>query len=212
MKTKILLFLVAVIALAQQPQPVAITDNSILPVTKLFYWTGTASTDGVQYACLAPTVATYTWAVTPSAGQGTLTSIVVATNVGTVTTVGNHGLQVGNVVTVAGSTTAALNGVYQIKTVGAATTFTITTVGVGDATYSTAALTLATNAPRSNVAQWSIQRFSYYGVSGGACATGATGPTGGICSVQWATNLTTGQGGSKAYIFSCDSRATQSYQ
>lgn len=211
MKTT-LLFLAATIALAQQPQPVTITDNSNPAVTKLFYWTGTGTTDGVQYACLAPTVGAYTWAVTPSAGQGTLTSIAVATNVGTVTTVGNHGVQIGNVVTAAGSTTAALNGVYQVKTVGSATTFTITTVGVGDATYSTAALTLATNAPRSNLPQWSVQRFSYYSVSGGACPTGATGPTGGICSVQWATNLTTGQGGSKAYQFSCDSRATLSYQ
>ncbi len=211
MKTLTLL-LFATLALAQQPQPVTITDNSILPVTKLLYWTGTGTTDGVQYACLAPLVGTYTWAVTPSAGQGTLTSIVVATNVGTVTTSGNHGLQIGNVTTVAGSTTAALNGVYQIKTVPSATTFTITTAGVGDATYNTAALTLASNAPRSNVAQWSVQRFSYYSVSGGACPTGATGPTGGICSVQWATNLTTGQGGSKAYQFSCDSRATLSYQ
>ncbi len=210
---KTILFLFPLMLAAQQPQPVTITNNAVPPVTSLYFYD---ANNNLQYICSAPNVGAYTWAVTPSAGQGTLTSIVVATNVGTVTTAANHGLQIGNVVTVAASTTAALNASYQVKTVPSATTFTITTSGVSDATYNTAALTLSSTAPRSNSstanAAWSIQKFSYYGVAGAACATGVSGPTNSLCSIQWATNLSTGAGGSKAYLFSCDARATQSYQ
>ncbi len=208
---KLTIFLFSLVAFAQQPTAVTITNNSQLPVTTLYFYDANSN---IQYICRAPLVATYTWAVTPSApqNQGTLTSIVVSTNVGTVTTVGNHGIQIGNVVTVSGSTTAALNGTYQVKTVPSATTFTITTAGVSDATYNTANLTLVTNAPRSNVSQWSIAKYSYYGVSGESCPVGVSGPTNSVCSAQWATNLSSGQGGSFAYQFACDSRDTLSYQ
>ena len=212
MKSLILLFIASVGLNAQQAQPVTISDNPLPPITSLYFYDGN---NNLQYICRSPQSASYTWAVTAT-NQGTLTSIVVSSNVGTVTTVGNHGLQIGNVITVSGSTTAALNGSYQIQTVGSATTFTITTSGVSNATYNTSNLAVTTNAPRSNSsaqgAAWSVEKLNYYGVSGEACPVGVSGPTNSLCSIQWATQTSSGQGGSKAYIFSCDSRATLSYQ
>lgn len=209
----LIVLLIPVALMGQQPQPVTITNNAVPPVSQLYFYD---ANNNLQYVCSAPNVGVYTWAVTPDSTQGTLTSIAVSTNVGTATTAANHGLQIGNVVTVAGSTTVALNGNYQIKTVPSATTFTITTSGVADATYNTAALTLSSTAPRSNSstlnASWSVQKFSYYGVSGAACPVGVSGPTNSLCSIQWALNTTSGVGGSKAYAFSCDARATLSYQ
>lgn len=101
--------------------------------------------------------ASFSW----TRAAATLTSIVVATNVGTATTSTAHGLRIGNQVVVAGSTTAALNGTYRIATIPSTTTFTITTSGVADATYNNAAMTLTTTAPRTTVAIWNIECLNY---------------------------------------------------
>src|ERR1700678_2299114 len=88
-------------AAAQPIQNVAISKTPSSPsITTLTFYTSLGSP---QYICKAPSLQPlYTWSVTPSSQQGTLTSIVVATNVGTVTTAANHGLQVNDVVVVAG--------------------------------------------------------------------------------------------------------------
>lgn len=128
-------------------------------VTALFFYDGS---NNLIYTCKAVSQQpNYTWSVTGVSGNGTLTSIVVATNVGTATMSAAHGLSVGNKIVVAGSTTSALNGTYYVQTVGSATTLTITTSGVADATYNTAALTVSTVAPRSSAAIWEIRKFSY---------------------------------------------------
>jgi hypothetical protein len=147
---------VTTVAVSKQPPNISIT-------TYTYYNAG----GNPQYVCKAiSNQPSYSWSVTPSTTQGTLTSIVVNTNVGTVTMAANHGLNVNNIIVVSGSTTAALNGTYTIQTGGAVTggsttAFTITTSGVGNATYNTAALTVSTTAPRTTTAIWSIEQFVY---------------------------------------------------
>ncbi len=96
--------------------------------------------------------------------SATLTSIVVLTNAGTVTTSTAHGLAVGNLVTISGATVDTdLNGTYYIQTVGSTTTFTITTASVANATYTESTLEVATMAPRSSAAQWDIFKYTTSG-------------------------------------------------
>ena len=199
MKT-LLLVVMAACCLAQQNATVAISQGP--PDAAVASVLSYDASGNLQYICRAPQQTNaYVWAVTPNAAQqqGTLTNIVVAGTVGTVTTVGAHGLAVNNLVTVAGSTTAALNGSYAIQTVPGSTTFTITTSGVTTGTYNGTALTLSTNSPRSNAAQWSIQKLIYSAASA-------------LINTQWATSVSSGQFGSTAYRFACDSKATYAYQ
>lgn len=167
-------------------QTVAIFGGFPAPdTTTLTFYDGSGNP---QYLCKSFSVQSpFVWAVSPIGPQGTLTSIVVATNTGTVTTTTAHGLQVGNPVTVSGSTTAALNGTYNIQTVGSTTTFTITTSGVADATYNNAAMILTTTAPRSSGNIWKIEKITY----------GASGPT--IQQFSPGRSI-------------CDNRTTVSYQ
>ena len=116
--------------------------------------------NNIEYICRALSrQSVFSWTVADT----TLTSIVVSSNTATVTTSSNHGLAVGNQVSVYGSTVAALNGGYQVATAGT-TTFTFTTAGVSDATYNNAGLGLSTTSPRSNAGIWSIQKFFYTSV------------------------------------------------
>jgi YD repeat-containing protein len=148
-----------------QTQTVAISKSAPnLSVTTFTYYNAGANP---QYICKANSnQPLYAWAVTPLPFQGTLTSIVVSSNVGTVTTSANHGLNTNNIVVVSGSSTAALNGTYVIQSGGAlnggsATTFTISTSGVSNGTYSSTNLTISTTAPRTTAPQWSIEQFTY---------------------------------------------------
>jgi hypothetical protein len=86
---------------------------------------------------------TTTWTI-----GGTLTSIVVSSNVGTVTTTVAHGLVPGNNVRVMSSSTSALNsGSYTVATVPTSTTFTIATANVANATYNNAGMLVAYTTP-----------------------------------------------------------------
>jgi hypothetical protein len=148
---------------------------------KLFFYDGS---NNLQYICMAQQNQR---ANSYSVSGSTLTSIVVATNVGTVTFGTAPGLYVGARITVSGSTTAALNGAYQVTAVSGATV-TITTSGVSDATYSNAALTVTTNNPLTGAAIWAIQVFSY-NVSNQ------------LIDAHWA-------GGSAGEAFACSNRAS----
>jgi hypothetical protein len=99
-----------------------------------------------------------------SIAQSTLTNIVVSANVATATTTANHGLQVGNSVTVTGSATTAVNGTFQIATIPTATTFTYSNT-VGSATYTDAGLTISTTAPRSSIPIWNIVKQTFSGTN-----------------------------------------------
>ena len=124
------------------------------PHTQLYFRDGL---NNVEYSCVARRAqANYSWTTAGS----TLTSIVDSANTSTVTTSTAHGLAVGNEITIAGASDADLNGTYYIQTVGSATTFTITTASVTDATYNSG-LTLSTVAPRETAPIWTITKYSY---------------------------------------------------
>ena len=123
---------------------------------------------------------------------GTLTSIVVAANVGTVNKTA-HGLYVGARVTVLGATVDTdLNGSYIIATVPGVDSFTITTVAVANGTYIESTLEVDTLAPRTNDTVWSIRKLSY--------TAPFTYPT----LEQWPES-------SSAEMFAWDSRTTYAY-
>lgn len=120
--------------------------------------------------------------------DSTITSI---TDSGTTSTavVPNHGLAVGNAVTISGATVDTdLNGTYYVQTVADADTFTITTANVSDAAYTESTLVITTTAPRDTAAIWSVQKLSYDGSDN-------------LIRKQWAS-------GSSTYRAICANRAT----
>lgn len=120
------------------------------------------------YNCYARPVVNYTPITGSSATMSfqwtfagsTLTSIVDSSNTSTVTTPSAHGLQVGNLVVISGTSSSALNASYYVQTVPSTTTFTVTTSGVADATYTTGAV-LSTRAPLLTQPIWSIEKITY---------------------------------------------------
>lgn len=111
-----------------------------------------------NYFCTAQTVQpTYT----ASVAGGTMTNIVDSGTTATVNWTA-HGLAVGNRVVVAGATDTDLNGAYIIATVPDANSFTYTSANVTDATYTTG-VTVATTAPRTSAAIWSVVRMTFDG-------------------------------------------------
>lgn len=179
MRKQILLALLAATALLSQQtgQPVSVVQFPDQTPTRYLDYNGGSN---LTYLCLAPslnqtsTASNYTYSLSVTAG--TLTSIVVLTNVGTVTTVAAHGLMVGQTTTVSGSTTSALNGAYVIATVPSTTTFTIATSGVADAAYNNGAMTLSGEAPLLTSPIWSIQHFTYdasNNLTGTQCVNGS---------------------------------------
>lgn len=128
----------------------------------------------------------------------TITNVVDAANVSTVTTSTAHGLTAGNKVVITGATVDAdLNGTYVIQTVGATTTFTITTANVTDATYTDATLVITTTAPRTTEAIWAVRRWVY----------DATDNT----QAQWATTSVGTTSGGVRMTAVCGDRATLAY-
>jgi hypothetical protein len=129
------------------------------PWVKLLFYNGSSL---LQYACYSPAQApttVYAIGATPA-----LTSIVVVSNVGTVNLGATAQWWVGQRITVAGSTTAALNGTYTLSAVSGSTG-TIATVGVPDATYNNAAMTISTTAPLLDSLRWSILVSTYVGTN-----------------------------------------------
>lgn len=110
-----------------------------------------------QYVCQAQAVQP----VTTFPLGGTLTNIVVSSNVGTITFTSTSYLWVGAQITVTGATVAtALNATYKVTGVSGSTA-TITTAGVANATYTDAGMMVATNAPLLNNPVWAIQITQY---------------------------------------------------
>ena len=193
MKTLLLTLLLTTAAFAQKTgTPVSKVNYPHDSPSQILFYDGS---NNLIYGCYAVPVVNYTQITGISNNGGayqwtvaatTLTNIVVSSNVGTVTTSTAHGLQVGNLVTVAGSATTALNGTYYVQTVGSTTTFTITTSGVANATYTTG-LVLTTTAPLSSQPVWSIMKLTYSGTN--------------LTNVQWAN------GAASSYNNICDNRA-----
>lgn len=151
----------AFVSFAQRPvgSPVTISSGpESSPFTSLYYRDGSGN---IEYVCVAERKqSTFSW----STASTSLTSIVDSSNTSTVTTAADHGLSVGNPVTISGASDADLNGTYYVQTVPTSTTFTITTASVTDASY-TSGITMTTTAPRTSVGIWTITKLSYTGSS-----------------------------------------------
>lgn len=179
--------LTAVALLSQQTgQPVGIVQFPNQTPTRFLDYAGG---NNLTYMCQAPslnqtsTASWYTYSL--SVAASTLTSIVVATNVATTTTVAAHGLMVGQKTTVSGSTTAALNATYVIATIPSTTTFTFTTAGVGDATYNNGPLTINGEVPLLTSPIWSIAHYTYdasNNLTGTQCVNGSCSALSNKCS------------------------------
>ena len=120
----------------------------------LFFYDGSSR---LIYACYAPAFGPLT---TYARADSSLTNIVVLTNAGTINLNTTAQLWVGQQITVSGSATVALNATYKVTAVSGSTA-TITTSGVGNATYTDAALKITTNAPVLNGAVWAIRALNY---------------------------------------------------
>lgn len=196
MKKLITLFLlVAVCALAQSGAPVDVNGfpTSISQPTKVLAYDGSGNLIFICYArSAAPNTQNPGYNFSLSVTGTGLTSIVVLTNVGTVTTAAAHGLQIGNKVTVSGSTTSALNSVYFVQTVPSTTTFTITTAGVANATYNNGAMTLSGQAPLLTGGIWSVERLTYNGSNQLVAVQWANGAPGAYNNVCANRSVTTG--------------------
>lgn len=115
------------------------------------------------HVCYGPQFLTATkeWTIDGS----TLTSIGVSTNTATATTAAAHGMPVGKdgwLVTVSGATVDTdLNGTYIVASTPSTTTFTFTTVGVSDATYTESGLEIdmaALRPPLTEDVVWDVKR------------------------------------------------------
>ncbi len=126
--------------------------------TSLYFYDGSGR---IEYICQAKSAQdNFQW----KRSDSTLTSIVVLTNTGTVTTSTANGLAVGNRVTVSGATVDTdLNGTYFIQAITSSTVFTITTASVANATYTESTLKVETTAPRSTAPVWDIKKYIYNG-------------------------------------------------
>ncbi len=186
---KLVLFLIAALAFSQEGQQVNISgSNPISGYTDLFFYSGS----DLQYSCRAksqqPTKTFGRTAPTPYV----LTSIVVLTNVGTVTTVSDNGLKVNDKIVITGATVDTdLNGTYKVATVTNSKVFTIVTVSVANATYTESTLQFTTTAPLTTLPIWGIKKY--------------TAVASQITASQWANGTS---GASQI----CDNRATLSFQ
>jgi hypothetical protein len=165
-------------ARAQTPNTGSVMRSNPFPsgdgITRLLFYSGS----NLAYVCSADAIQTTalhapTWAITPIGAQFTLTSIVVSSNVATVTVAGsstnvlptaNINLQIGNKLVVAGSATSALNGTFPIASTPSATTVTFA-VTVANGTYTDSTLTVSSNAPRTDDNIWSVQAMTYSGAN-----------------------------------------------
>ncbi len=190
MKLMIMTALIAVAALiAQDGAAVNVSISApLVGYTNLYFYSGTDLT----YSCRAKSQqATHTFSRTAPTPYR-LTSIVVATNVGTVTTVSDNGFKVNDKIVISGATVDTdLNGTYGIATITNSKVFTITTVAVADATYTEATLGFATTAPLTTLPIWSIEKYTVVASN--------------ITAIQWAI-------GTSGTTQICDNRASLSYQ
>lgn len=87
--------------------------------------------------------------------DGSLTSVVIASNIATVTTPTAHQLYDGARVTVAGSTAGAIDGIYTVASTPSTTTFTIT-VSAANGTHTESGMNLTTRSPLLSAQYWNV--------------------------------------------------------
>lgn len=183
-------------AIAQSQDP-AVSISGGPPTrgwTALYKYTTITGADYIEYICYAP--------VAQPSVRHSVTQIVDLASVSTFTTSDAHGLSVNNKVVLAGAAGGAsgLNGALIVVSVPSATTFTVATSGIADATYNSDGMTITSSAPRTNRGIWAIKKYTYGGTGGAS-----------LLATQWAvgsTNVISGTGAGHA----CDSRAGLAYQ
>jgi hypothetical protein len=111
---------------------------------------------------------TTTWGI----NAATLTSIAVASNVATVTTVAANPLVANNTIFVSGASPTTLNGTWHIATVTDSTHFTFATTGVSNATFNGAGLQFTYTTPFIAVASTTVYLHQLF-FSGQSSLTGA---------------------------------------
>lgn len=159
MQRLIALFLVLAGCLGAQMFGTAVSPTSDPPPTAVVQQGFYDASGTFQYLCRARQAnVTNTWGV----GNG-LTSIVVSSNVATVTFSQAPGMYVGLRFTISGSTVSALNGTYKVTGISSATV-TFATSGVSDGTYNNAALVVLTTWPLLTAPVWAIS-VSHYDTS-----------------------------------------------
>lgn len=200
MKTLIALMISAACALAQtNGSPVSVVAFPPSQPAQIFDYTGTT----LIYIGYASPVVNYNGIVGTEAfrwtrAATTLTSIVVSSNTGTVTTSSAHGLQIGQLVTVSGATVDTdLNASYYVQTVPSTTTITITTANVANATYNESTLVMSTQAPLTTQPVWAITKLTYDG-SGNLVSKGWANGTARAYTNIWANRAVT-TGSTKIY-------------
>lgn len=131
-----------------------------MELVELYFYTGSL----VDFTCQAAVVVEETrW----DFDNDDLDSIIVDTDVATITTVSEHGLYVGASVDISGSLTEELNGRHLVLSVPSATTFTIDATGLDDTaaangsitpavTYNDPTVAVFTNDPLLNKPVWRV--------------------------------------------------------
>ena len=101
------------------------------------------SASATNYACSQPVT---TWAMNPRQGQMGITSIVVLSNVATITfPFGHAGTVINDGLVIVGAVNSALNGLYSVQSVqpdSSPTSVTISTSGVADGTYTDSSIVI----------------------------------------------------------------------
>jgi hypothetical protein len=162
---------------------VSTQDLPAQAIQKEFAYDSEGRQEYIGYA--APVQPIYEWSI----GNSRLTSIVVSANVGTVNFSSAHGLNVGARVAFSGATVDTdLNGSYVVVSIPDATSLTVATVSVGNATYTDATLSVTTSCPRTNDLCWAIMRIFYNSLGQQSRITWAEGTTG----ARFAWNLVSG--------------------
>ncbi len=187
MKT-IICVLMASLLLGQEGAPVNPSiSNPLTAYTDLYFYSGT----DIEYSCRAKSLQpTKTFGRTQPTPY-VLTSIVVLTNVGTVTTVSDNGFKLNDKIVITGATVDTdLNGTYKIASISSSKIFTIATVSVANATYTESTLQFTTTAPRTTMPIWGVRKYTTVASL--------------VTASQWANGVSTGQ--------ICDNRATLSFQ
>jgi len=161
MKIVLLLLASALAGLAQQ-------ENSLFVTQNFFDGSGNQI-----YICTAPQSlpSPQSPRVNPppfaQISDGTLTNIVVSGGVGTATVSSgsswNGGTYPGQRISVSGSATAALNGIYTITSANTSTTTFTFATSAGAATYTDATLVVSTANPLLTTLAWNVIALKYNG-------------------------------------------------
>ncbi len=189
MRFAIALVIGVVSAFGQMGQPVNVSISSpTTAYTSLLFYSGS----DLQYICKAASQQNTATFIIGGSSPYELTSVVVLTNVGTVTTVSDNGLKVNDRITISGATVDSdLNATYKVATITNSKVFTIATVSVANATYVDVGMKFTTTAPRTTMPIWAIEKFTV------AASL--------VTQIQWAV-------GSSGTSQICDNRAALSYQ